>query len=84
MMRKSNKRVEECPNQCSGRFVSAGRQHTLTATQQRQLPENAKRKIAESSGSAYRCNYCGCVYIQDQGSNTVLGFLDGMSPGWSE
>ena len=74
--------MNKCPDNCSG--GSASRQHDLTDNQVSSLSEAAQKEITSSPGRVFRCNYCGCVYIDEYTSNRKLGDLDGgvTGEGW--
>ena len=74
--------MKVCPDQCSG--GTPNRQHQLTEGQLTKLSEAARVAVKSSAGSAYRCNYCGCVYLRGA-STTKLGDLDGgiTGEGWT-
>ena len=74
--------MTKCPDKCSGGNTS--RQHNLTDNQILRLSESAKKEIANSSSRVFRCNYCGCVYIDEHTSSRKLGDLDGgvTGQGW--
>lgn len=74
--------MNKCPTDCSG--GNSTRQHELTEGQLKKLSESAKAAVAESKGRAYRCNYCGCVYISELSGTRKLGSLDNgvLGEGW--
>ena len=74
--------MNKCPDKCSG--GDSSRQKILTDGQKMQLSESAQKVIEESTGNAYRCNYCGCVYLSEILDSRKLGDLDGgvTGQGW--
>jgi hypothetical protein len=71
--------LNECPDKCSGR--TPNRQHPLTGGQRAVISESARKVIENATEDpgvdvAYRCNYCGCVYLRDVHRNRGLGRLD--------
>lgn len=74
--------MKACPDKCSG--GGSTRQSQLSEDLLSKLSESAQKRVSESKGSAYRCNYCGCVYIRELSSDTKLGDLDGgvTGQGW--
>jgi hypothetical protein len=67
--------MPECPDKCSGRSLT--RQHLLTGSQFEMLSEAAKQEVNKPKSQVYRCNYCGCVYIDEISSTRELGDFDG-------
>ena len=74
--------MSKCADKCSGGNLS--RQHELTKGQVAQLSEAAQQVISASPNVAYRCNYCGCVYLDEITQGRILGDLDGgvTGEGW--
>ena len=72
-----------CPDVCSGGIPS--RQYQLAEGQLAQISAAARKAIEKSSGSDYRCSYCGCVYLKQTTGKLKLGYLDGgvTGKGWS-
>lgn len=70
--------MNKCPKNCSG--GKSTRQHELSEGQFKKLPDTAKEAITASKDIAYRCNYCGCVYM----GTRSLGTLDSevLGEGW--
>lgn len=75
--------MNKCPDRCSG--GDSTRQHELTDGQFAKLSAAAQQKIEASSSKAYRCNYCGCVYLNGISGSRKLGDLNSgvMGEGWS-
>lgn len=75
--------MNRCPDHCSGGNHS--RQHELNNNQYAQLSDSAKNEISITKGKAYRCSYCGCVYLEEKDGNRKLGDLDGgmTGEGWA-
>ncbi len=76
-MAKRRKRSEfECPApDCQG--GRPGRQTQLTeGSRDRILDPDVRSEVDENFRSAYRCTYCGCVYLRLADHNKVLGTLD--------
>jgi len=71
-----------CPGNCSG--GNSTRQHPINSLLMERIPEDVQKRIAEESGSAYRCNYCGCVYLNGYPRKRILGHLDNgiLGEGW--
>ncbi len=74
-------KLDHCPKSCSGGHPQ--RQHALTPGQIERLSQRVRDYIGEVNEIAYRCGYCGCVYLRWP-SPRVLGFLDNeiMGEGW--
>ena len=77
------KSLGECPAQdCQG--GRPNKQRALYEGELKGIPDSDRKIIEENSSSAFRCTYCGCVYLRGIGQNTVLGNLDGgvSGDGW--
>lgn len=70
--------MNKCPKNCSGGNSTS--QHELSEGQFKKLSDGAKEAITASKDMAYRCSYCGCVYV----GTRSLGILDGgiLGEGW--
>ena len=73
--------------QCPARDCQGGRhdrQHFLNQGHLDRIPGPDRKVIEESPTGAFRCNYCGCVYLRGSHQNTVVGYLDGevLGKGW--
>lgn len=71
--------MPKCFDKCSGK--DSERQRKLLPSELDDLSESAKKAISESRGSAYRCSYCGCVYLDGLNVREKLGDLDGSMTG---
>lgn len=74
--------MNRCPQNCSG--SNSARQHELTEGQFRRVSASAKAVVAELKCHAYRCSYCGCVYMNELSNTRILGSLDNsiLGEGW--
>lgn len=74
--------MNKCPKKCSG--GNSTRQYELTEGQLKQISESAKLAINASRRPAYRCSYCGCVYINESSGARSLGSLNNaiLGEGW--
>lgn len=83
MTKRLMKNLWTCPaRDCQG--GRHDRQHSLTQGQLDHIASPDRMVIEESPTGAFRCSYCGCVYLRGSHQNTVVGYLDGgvLGEGW--
>lgn len=83
MPKRRTKEQWKCPaRDCLG--GSHERQHSLSRGKLERIPERDRALIEENLAGAFRCGYCGCVYLHESHLDTVVGFLDGrvVGEGW--
>lgn len=83
MPAQHSKEQWKCPaRDCQG--GSHERQRALTPGQIARIAERHRQLIEENRAGAFRCGYCGCVYLHDSHLDIVVGFLDGrvVGEGW--
>lgn len=56
-------------------------QRPLTPALLARIPARDRALISENLPGAFRCEFCGCVYLHESHLDTIVGYLDGTVAG---